>query len=247
MKNIKFVASILFVLLLSLSFFSCEKDEGTGGRASISGTVFNTDFSSNFESVVDAYNMPDVDVYIVYGDDETYSDKTNTNYNGSFKFEYLREGDYTIYVYSEDSSKNSPSEIIPIKVEVSLDKEENKDVGVVNIFNALDNDDGFASISGKIYKINYNATYTAIYEEYYSADEDVFIVYGDNPTYFDKTKTRADGSYSFNKLIKGDYRVFVFSEDVTQNSASNVVEISKDTIVSLRHQNIVLQDLIIAD
>lgn len=247
MKYIKFIGSLTLVFLISLSFLSCEKDEGTGGKASISGNVYNTDFSPNFENVVDAYNMPDIDVYIVYGDDETYGDKVNTNFDGSFKFEYLREGDYTIYVYSEDSSRSSISEIIPIKVEVSLGKDENKDIGALNIFNSLDNDDGFASISGKVYKINYNANYTAINEEYYAPDEDVYIVFGDDPTYFEKTKTRADGSYAFTNLIKGDYRVFAFSEDITQTNPSNVIEISKDTIINERHQNIVLQDLVIAD
>lgn len=246
----KIIHSILFfaVLIFSIfSFISCEKEEGTGGMSSISGNIYNTDYSPGFSEIIDQYAIPDTDVYIIYGDDDTYSDKIETSHNGNFKFEYLREGKYTIFVYSKDSSHSSTSEIIPIKVNVELDRKENKNIGKINIIDELDYNDGSASISGKIYKINWNATYTDINEQYYSPDEDVFLVYGDDLSYFEKTKTRADGSYFFNNLISGDYRIYAFSEDVTQVSVSNTIEISKDTSIVKNNQNIILEDLIIAD
>lgn len=243
MRNLQFI----LVLLVFTAFSACEKSEGLGGTSSIRGNVFNTDYRPNFTSEVSGYDMPDEDVYIVYGSDDTYSDKVSTNYDGTFCFDYLREGNYTVFVYSDDSTMSSTAKNIVVKLELTLDKNENKDVGVINIANELDYDDGGACISGKVYKINYNSNYTTVNEEYYSPDEDVFIVYGNDLTYFDKTKTAADGSFAFNNLIKGNYRIYAFSEDVTMESVSNTVEISIDTVVQSNNQQIVLPDLIIAD
>jgi hypothetical protein len=43
-------------------------------------------------------------VFIIYGDDVSYSDKISAGPDGRFEFKYLREGNYTVYVYSKDST-----------------------------------------------------------------------------------------------------------------------------------------------
>jgi membrane-anchored protein YejM (alkaline phosphatase superfamily) len=245
MKHFKIIT--LTILVSTLLLWACKKEEGTGGMASIRGQVINTDYSPNFENKIDAYNLADEDVFIVYGDDESYSNKITTSHDGTFVFEYLRPGDYTVFVYSDDSSKSSTTNNIPVEIKVSLDKKENKNLGQINVIDELDYDDGAATIYGKVYKINYNATYTSINEEYYAPDEDVYLVYGDDATYFERVKTRGDGSYTFTNLLKGKYRIYVFSEDPTQTVVSNTIEIFKDTTITSNNQNIVLPDLVIAD
>src|SRR5215510_11150462 len=94
---------ILSVLCLSV-VLSCKKGPGEGGRTSIIGKVWaeewdDISYTVHYDSL-DHWAM-DEDVYIIYGDDATYGDRVKTGPDGVFEFRYLREGDYTIYVYSE--------------------------------------------------------------------------------------------------------------------------------------------------
>ncbi len=122
MKN-----NVLFFisLTLALGFFSCSKDEGEGGRASIRGHVFANDYNSSFTQLLSSFFAPEEDVYIIYGDNEFYDDKVKTDPNGLFEFKNLRKGNYTIFVYSKDTTFTVPSgkEAIYLDAEIK-DKEE---------------------------------------------------------------------------------------------------------------------------
>ena len=50
------------------------------------------------------------DVFIIYGDDKSqvYDDKFETDYNGSYHFEYLRKGDYIIYLNKDTTISTGP-------------------------------------------------------------------------------------------------------------------------------------------
>ena len=52
------------------------------------------------------------DVYIIYSDNQSdvYDDKFETDYNGIYRFEYLRKGDYTIYTYADSTVYLDPSD-----------------------------------------------------------------------------------------------------------------------------------------
>ena len=41
------------------------------------------------------------DLYIIYGDGTIHNDKVEASYDGSFKFEFLQPGTYTIFGYTE--------------------------------------------------------------------------------------------------------------------------------------------------
>src|SRR6187402_1441935 len=105
LKRFLFVVSIFSVLALS----SCEKDAGEGGTSSITGYVHVTDYNATFLVVQGEYPGADEDVYIVYGNDISYGERIRTGYDGRFEFKYLREGKYTIYTYSEDTTLSGNS------------------------------------------------------------------------------------------------------------------------------------------
>ena len=62
---------------------------------------------NNPSSIIDTIPAADEDVYIVYGDNTSPDDRVFTNPDGEFAFNWLRSGDYTIYVYSEDTANTS--------------------------------------------------------------------------------------------------------------------------------------------
>jgi len=111
-----------WILLCLIPLVSCEKDAGEGGMATIAGTVIIEDYNFDFTIHRGSYPAQDYDVYIIYGDDEFYSDKVETSYDGYFEFKYLREGQYTLFAYSKDKALdyNVTSELRPIIREVNI-------------------------------------------------------------------------------------------------------------------------------
>jgi hypothetical protein len=110
--------SFLFLTVLFLN--ACKKPPGEGGQASIRGTVWTEDWNSGFTVMNGQYAAADVDVYIIYGDEAGYSDRTRANYNGEYEFRYLRKGKYKIYVYSKDKTLQSPSGEVAVVKEVEI-------------------------------------------------------------------------------------------------------------------------------
>jgi hypothetical protein len=119
---------ICLVFLLSMELPSCTKEAGTGGNSTIYGKVYAKDYNSTFTVLYEEYYAQDVEVYLIYGDDRSYSDHIKTSYDGSFEFKYLRPGNYHVYCYSEDSTLQSHA-LIPILRDVTIDKK-NQEVEV---------------------------------------------------------------------------------------------------------------------
>jgi hypothetical protein len=111
---------------------ACKKEEGEGGNSSITGKVLVRQYNANFTTLMEQYYAPDENVFIVYGDDQVYGDKTSTSYDGTYRFEYLREGNYTIYAYSEDSMHYPTQHEIPVIKRVEITKK-NQEVKVGDI------------------------------------------------------------------------------------------------------------------
>jgi len=110
--------NLLCFLIIFLVFGSCTKDEGEGGNATIRGKVFVRDFDSDGEFVGEYY-AAEKDVYIVYGDDDFYNDNVQTHHDGSFRFQYLRPGNYQIYTYTK--CRTCPEPQTPVFVDVVIE------------------------------------------------------------------------------------------------------------------------------
>ena len=120
-----FVAFLL--LLLSTVFFSCTKEEGSGGNSSIYGKIITHDYNAEFTALKGIYPAADEDVFIIYGNDRSFSERIRTNYQGIYEFKYLRPGNYTVYVYSKDSTLTLPSGNYAVVLNVKIENK-NEDV-----------------------------------------------------------------------------------------------------------------------
>lgn len=123
---------IIVFVLISLSFFSCKKQPGEGGFASIEGKVYVKDYDDSYTIVTAEYYLPSETVYIIYGDGTEVANTVKTSYDGSFKFNYLRKGTYKIFVLSEDSTK--PFLAVPKEELVQVNITKRKEKVVLNDF-----------------------------------------------------------------------------------------------------------------
>jgi hypothetical protein len=127
MKHFLFLSSIVLLM-------ACQKTEGPGGQASVSGKIFVRDYNDSFTQLIDSYFAMEQRVYLVYGDDSMYGEEIRTHYDGSFRFDFLTKGKYTVYVYSKDSTFTIPGGQYPLKVEFEItDKKEEVDLGTLTI------------------------------------------------------------------------------------------------------------------
>ena len=223
---------VLSVILLS----SCTKNEGEGGKAKITGVITEKFFTTDFQYELETIPASGKTVYITYGDQEKIGDDTETNFDGSYSFSYLQPGRYTIMVYSDDSTGVYPYGDKPIIKEIEIsDTKETVDAGDITILNTKDYTDGIGYITGKVYSVIYDNTYTTIYDEYFAMDKWVYICYEDNPAYFDRLRTSYDGSFRFDKLIQGNYTVYVYSEDSTMTAPEWKIAKKATAIITENH------------
>ncbi len=132
----RFINKIFLLLCIAIGFISCEKPEGEGGKATIKGLVWTEDWNTTFTVLQSEYPSADVEVYIIYGSDVSYSRRIRANYNGEYEFKYLREGNYKIYVYSKDKTLQSPSGIVAVIKDVKItSKKQTVNVEKIVIYN----------------------------------------------------------------------------------------------------------------
>ncbi len=118
-------AHFLFYVPLLLLAAGCLKEPGPGGTSVISGKVYAYDYDAEMINLRTQYYAPDEDVFIIYGNDSVYSDRTRTSYDGSYRFGYLRPGTYTIFAYSKNvSTKLPPAQAVMKTVEIISDGQE---------------------------------------------------------------------------------------------------------------------------
>lgn len=127
MKNIRLA---LFILIFITVAISCTKQPGLGGNSTIYGKIIAYDYNSEFTELKGIYPAEDQDVFLIFGNDISYSERIRSNFDGVYEFKYLRPGDYTVYVYSKDSTLTMPSEIYAVLRKVTIDQ--NKQTVVVD-------------------------------------------------------------------------------------------------------------------
>jgi len=126
----------ILILLSVFALAACQKVEGPGGQASVSGRIFVRDYNDSFTQLIDTYYAMEQRVYIVYGDDTMYGEEIRTHYDGTFRFNFLTKGKYSVYVYSKDSTFAAPGGQYPLIMEFEItDKKESVDLGTITVLN----------------------------------------------------------------------------------------------------------------
>ena len=114
------------ILSLLLLVAACDKPSGEGGTSAIEGKIlvlegFYNVFTQSFDTTA-LYYSENEDVYIIYGSDSSniYNDSFETSWDGTYRFDYLRKGNYVLYAYSDCDICPSGKE--PVFWEVTIDK-----------------------------------------------------------------------------------------------------------------------------
>ena len=217
-----------FILVFLVPWISsCKNTEGQGGTGSISGRISEHFYNDDYTRLLFTRGATDEDVFIIYGEDNVPGDRVRTGLSGDFRFTYLYPGTYYIFYSSEDSSSVPDNEWTePIKV--SLGNGEDQDLGELVKITALDFDEGYATISGVVKEIKYvnGSVWPNLVVEYvdYAHEHEIYLTYGKHEYYDERIRTQDNGYFEFRNLIPGDYRIFLYSEDVTREKDQVVLE-----------------------
>lgn len=211
-------AVLLLPALIGFLSVSCEKSEGLGGSGSIAGVIIEQFYNDDYSEIVGSEPAVDEEIFILFGNDKAPGERVNTGTSGDFRFDYLYPGSYQIYYRSEDTSTVFEDEWHTI--ELSLEAGEEVDLGQLEKNTRLDYDDGTAVISGTVKKRKYDndSRWPNLVIEYedFAHEHEVYLTYGNHTFYDERVRTQDDGRFEFRNLIPGDYRIFLYSEDVTK-------------------------------
>lgn len=113
----------LVFIAFAISFSSCQK-EGEGGTATIKGKVYARNYDA-LGNLISEFYAPDEDVYIIYGSGSSFhDDRYTTTFDGSFRFQYLTKGEYTVFVYSDCDTCASGLETISQTIQITANGED---------------------------------------------------------------------------------------------------------------------------
>ena len=84
---------------------------------------------------------------------------------------------------------------------------------VLNSCKKIEGQGGSSEIVGKVYFQDRNLNGDLVGDKYPAQDEDVYIIYGpDGTLHNDDYKSSYDGSYRFEFLTNGTYKIFAYQE-----------------------------------
>jgi hypothetical protein len=97
---------------------------------------------------------------------------------------------------------------------------------------------GTSSVYGYVHVSEYNANWLILMGEYDGADEDVYIIYGDDISYGDRLRAGPDGKFEFKYLREGKYKVYVYTEDSSQHGLHSKIPVMKEVEITKNHQRV---------
>lgn len=193
--------------MLSLAMtIGCNKEEGSGGTATIEGQVFQIIHDDDhYPPTADTLPAVKQDVFLVYGSDTYFGDDAETDENGSYRFRYLTPGHYTVYAYSELAS----GEKIAVKKQVTLQRGEHLQVEDLYIDNGKAY--GTSMVKGWVKATYFDKNGNTV-RTTWGYDQRVYIQRLNEEYYFNDTRVGLNGVFYFQKLQPGRYVVYTFSQ-----------------------------------
>jgi len=212
------------LLFFGAAFSACNQGEGIGGSSSIEGYVYNVvHYDDNYSFRADTFPAIGTKVYISFGDEQAVGDDVDAGAGGYYRFDYLREGAYTVYALSKiDKSGQKIAEPIAVKAKGKL-------TAAADIYIHTGDAYGTAIIKGTVVpSYHHNGTLWSITSipvserraRIYNAGEDF-------P--FDEVRI-SDNVYAFQKLLPGKYIVSVESEPKEYTTYDVIEFVPSDTI-----------------
>jgi hypothetical protein len=151
--------------------------------------------------------VSDADVFISYENNAGVLDNVRTGTDGSFEFRSLVDGNYKVFALSENLSGPDT----PVSKNISIVKGSSVIADTLFVKNKRDIDDGSATIKGRIYVYNFKSDGVTLSSEYWGQDIEVYLIYGEGSAYHIRVRTSYDGTFEFPNLIKGKYKIFVYT------------------------------------
>ena len=106
---------------------------------------------------------------------------------------------------------------------------------------------GQASITGMVYVDDYTSDslpQNCIYQtSYYSPGETVYLIYGDEQSIGKTAKTDYNGTFVFDFLQPGKYKVFSYSRDLASTSNSKTLVVLKEVTIAEKKEKVSIPDL----
>jgi len=90
---------------------------------------------------------------------------------------------------------------------------------------------GESSLKGKILLKEYNQAFKQLIDIKPAANEDVYIIYGNDDFVGDKVSTDNEGNFRFEYLQAGNYKILIYTEDTTGITTGNKVPVIKEVKV----------------
>lgn len=168
-------------------------------------------YDNDFKYLQRIRPAPEAEVFLSEVGTLAVIDRVRTSFNGLYSFTDVEDGNYVVFVYSDDTLKVSgPIAVVSPQFEVKAGKIISLDT--LYTFRGIGIEKGNATISGKIWLINYKKNGYEIKDISLAQEVDVYLIYGDHKSYDIRTRTNYDGIFRFTNLIKGNYVVYVYSE-----------------------------------
>jgi hypothetical protein len=92
-----------FLLLLAALASGCRKEPGEGGLATVQGKVWARDLDKDGFVKTEGY-IGDERVFIGVDGENTSFESVRTSFDGSYRFSFLRKGNYKVWVFSRCDS-----------------------------------------------------------------------------------------------------------------------------------------------
>ncbi len=105
MKKYMNLSRIFAGIILIAGLASCEKPPGKGGKATVQGKLWGTDFDNTQRYPISRGYVAGERVYIIYGNSNVVGDDMRTSHDGSYEFKYLTKGHYKVYALSLDTTE----------------------------------------------------------------------------------------------------------------------------------------------
>lgn len=102
---------------------------------------------------------------------------------------------------------------------------------------------GLASISGKIYGMDYNSNGILVSQGYLGGVKVYISKHGDT-NYFDSTDSAYDGSFKFNYLYKGTYDLWAFGD--CDSCSFDQIYVLKTIEITDKKQEAITEDFILS-